>query len=97
MPETVDEATKTVRIMELQALQRRIQSELHGQAVGMIDDVLVDSVSRKRSAELSGRTGGNTVVNFPGSPEWLGRTARIRITRAGPNSLSGEAVRVLPA
>ena len=30
--------------------------------------------SRRRDWELSGRTSGNTVVNFPGQAEWLGRT-----------------------
>ena len=55
---------KTARIVALQALQRQIQSELHEAAVGSDVDVLVDSVSRRQSAELSGRTMGNTVVNF---------------------------------
>ena len=65
---------KTRRIVALQALQREIQLELHAAAVGSEFDVLVDSVSRRRDWELSGRTFGNTVVNFPGPREWLGRT-----------------------
>ena len=52
--------------MALQALQREIQLELHEAEVGSTVDVLVDSVSRRREWELSGRTFGNTVVNFPG-------------------------------
>ncbi len=43
------------------------------------------------SSELAGRTTGNVVVNLPGNPEWVGRTIAVRILRAGPNSLSGEA------
>ncbi len=54
--------------------------------------MLVDSVSRRRDWELSGRTSGNTVVNFPGPREWLGRTVPVRITRAGAFSLGGEAI-----
>ena len=57
--------------MALQARQREIQTRLHAEAVGTVVDVLVDSVSRRRDGELSGRTGGNTVVSFPvpaGSP-----------------------------
>jgi tRNA-2-methylthio-N6-dimethylallyladenosine synthase len=91
-PDDVDEGEKTTRIVALQALQRAIQLELHGRAVGTQVDVLVDSVSRRRDWELSGRTFGNTVVNFPGTREWLGRTIPVRITRAGANSLSGEAL-----
>jgi tRNA-2-methylthio-N6-dimethylallyladenosine synthase len=87
----VCEEEKTRRIVALQALQRQIQLELHEAAVGTEVDVLVDSVSRRRVWEVSGRSSGNTVVNFPGPATWLGRTVPVRITRAGANSLSGEA------
>jgi tRNA-2-methylthio-N6-dimethylallyladenosine synthase len=58
-------------------------------------DVLVDSRSRRRDWELSGRTGGNTVVNFAGAPHWIGHIVSVRITAANPNSLKGEAARPL--
>ena len=82
-PEDVTDADKTRRIVALQALQRDIQIEMHQAEVGSRVQVLVDSVSRRRDWELSGRTFGNTVVNFPGPREWLGRTVAVRITRAG--------------
>ena len=88
----VPEAEKTRRIVELQALQREIQLKLHEAAVGETFEVLIDSGSRRRESELSGRTSGNTVVNLPGPREWLGRTIPVTIRRAGPNSLWGEAV-----
>ncbi len=94
MPDDVPEEEKTRRIVELQALQREIQHDLHQRAVGTVERVLVDSTSRRRSHELSGRTGGNTVVNFPGDPAWLGRLADVRITAAGPNSVRGDVVHV---
>ena len=97
MPDDVTEAEKTARIVALQSRQREIQSALHAASVGQVVDVLVDSVSRRRDGELSGRTGGNTVVNFPlpagsqaGPDLWLGRTVPILVTRAGPNSVAGE-------
>ena len=90
----MSEVEKTRRIVELQALQREIQSDLHRQAVGRVEQVLVDATSRRRDHELSGRTSGNTVVNFPGDPSWLGRLAQVRITAAGPNSVRGEVVEV---
>lgn len=89
MPDDVTEADKTRRIVELQALQREIQFDLHRRAVGRVEPVLVDATSRRREDELSGRTSGNTVVNFPGRPEWVGRFASVRITDAGPNSVRG--------
>jgi len=98
LPDDVSETEKTARIVALQSLQREIQLGLHQAAVGTVVEVLVDSVSRRREMELSGRTTGNTVVNFPvpadtpaeGAREWVGRTVRVRVKRAGPHSLWGE-------
>ncbi len=91
LPDDVSEDEKTQRIVELQALQRGVQHALYCQHVGEIEEVLVDSRSRRRESELSGRTSGNTVVNFPGEPDWLGRLVPVRIVAANPNSLKGEA------
>ena len=91
LKDDVPEDVKGRRLIELQALQKQIQWGLHKDAVGLVFDVLVDSRSRRHASELAGRTTGNVVVNLPGDPEWLGRTVPIRILRAGPNSLWGEA------
>jgi tRNA-2-methylthio-N6-dimethylallyladenosine synthase len=92
MPDDVSEEEKTERIVELQALQKRIQGELFAKAIGRVEDVLIDSRSRRRDWELSGRTSGNTVVNLSGNPEWIGELIPVRITAANPNSLRGEAI-----
>ncbi|HJU43283.1 MAG TPA: tRNA (N6-isopentenyl adenosine(37)-C2)-methylthiotransferase MiaB [Vicinamibacterales bacterium] len=92
MPDDVTDAEKTRRIIALQALQRSIQSDLFQRSIGQTRQVLVDATSRRREWELTGRTSGNTVVNFPGPPEWLGRFMQVVIRRAGPNSVWGEPV-----
>ena len=92
MPDDVPDDEKTRRIVALQSLQREIQGRLYAAAVGRTLGVLVDSRSRRREWELSGRTSGNTVVNFSGEPDWIGRIIPVRITAANPNSLRGEAV-----
>jgi tRNA-2-methylthio-N6-dimethylallyladenosine synthase len=89
LPDDVSEAEKTRRIVELQAVQKEIQGRLYAQAVGTVQDVLVDARSRRRAWELSGRTSGNTVVNFHGEPRWIGSIMAVRITGANPNSLRG--------
>ena len=93
LPDDVTEEEKTSRIVQLQTLQREIQSRLHQQMVGTHVDVLIDSVSRRRDGELSGRTSGNVVVNFPppseGEPSKVGQLRRVRIERAGPHSVWG--------
>lgn len=92
MPDDVGEEEKTRRIVHLQRMQKRIQQALHDAAVGTRVEVLVDGISRRRDWELSGRTSGNTVVNFAGRPEWMGRLVPIDIRRAGAFSLWGEGV-----
>ena len=108
MPDDVREEEKTARIVALQSLQRAIQTRLHEQAVGSTVEVLIDSVSRRHGAEISGRTSGNTVVNcivseLAASPDsriatrgnasdWIGRTLDVHVLRAGPHSLWGQAV-----
>jgi tRNA-2-methylthio-N6-dimethylallyladenosine synthase len=92
MPDDIPEAEKTRRIVALQGLQRSIQSDLFQRSIGSTHQVLVDATSRRREWELTGRTSGNTVVNFPGPPAWLGRFMQVRIERAGPNSVWGEPV-----
>ena len=89
LPDDVSETEKTRRIVALQALQREIQSELNAKMVGRTVDVLVDAGSRRREAELSGRTSTNVAVNLPGPTEWIGRTLPVRIERAGPHSVWG--------
>jgi tRNA-2-methylthio-N6-dimethylallyladenosine synthase len=92
LPDSVPEKEKTARIVALQALQKRIQGELFQASVGRTFDVLIDSHSRRRDWELSGRTSGNTVVNFTGRDQSIGEIVPVRITGANPNSLRGEAV-----
>jgi tRNA-2-methylthio-N6-dimethylallyladenosine synthase len=97
-PDTVSETEKSRRLLALQALQKDVQTELHEADVGRRVEVLVDASSRKRHWELSGRTSGNTVVNFPvpgdaaDGGSWLGRLVAVEITEAGPNSLRGRVV-----
>ncbi len=90
LADDVPEVEKTRRIMTLQALQRDQQMRTHEAMIGRVEPVLVDGPSRRRAWEVSGRTGGNTVVNFAGPAEWIGRVVRVRITAAAPNSLRGE-------
>jgi tRNA-2-methylthio-N6-dimethylallyladenosine synthase len=100
LPDDVSEDDKTARIVSLQSMQRSIQTSLNEAAVATTMDVLVDSASRRQDREISGRSGGNTVVSFPVPDEerttdpvsWIGRTVPVLITRAGPYSVWGSAV-----
>ena len=91
LADDVPEAEKTRRILALQQLQGEMQGAWFTAAVGTVVDVLVDGRSRRRAWELTGRTSGNTVVNFAGPVEWIGRLIPVAITEAAPNSLRGAA------
>ena len=90
MQDDVAEDEKTSRIVALQALQKDVQAELYRATIGRLEHVLVEARSRRREWELSGRTSGNTVVNFSGDPSLIGTIVPVRITGANPNSLRGE-------
>jgi len=90
MQDDVGEDEKTRRIVALQALQKDVQAELYQAAIGRHETVLVEARSRRRDWELSGRTSGNTVVNFSGEASLIGTIVPVRITGANPNSLRGE-------
>ncbi len=92
LEDDVPEAEKTRRIVALQALQRDIQTRLNADLSGRTVHVLVDSASRRRETELSGRTSTNVVVNLPGPPAWIGQTMAVRVERAGPHSVWGRRV-----
>ena len=89
MPDTVSEIEKSRRLAALQAAQQRIQRALHESMVGRTVTVLADARSRRRADEYSGRTSGNTVVNFPADAGGIGRMIDVEIKRAGPNSVWG--------
>ncbi|HXL76756.1 MAG TPA: tRNA (N6-isopentenyl adenosine(37)-C2)-methylthiotransferase MiaB [Burkholderiales bacterium] len=86
----------TPRDVKLQRLQR-LQAQLEAQArsiseamVGTTQRVLVEGFSKKTETEVSGRTGNNRVVNFPGAADLVHTFVEVKITRALPHSLRGE-------
>jgi len=97
LADDVTEAEKTSRIVALQQLQAAIQIEIYAGMVGRTEEVLVDGVSRRRDWEVTGRTGGNSVVNFAGANDQIGQLIEVRITGHGPNSLRGEAISLAPS
>ena len=90
MPDTVSESEKGRRLIELQSLQSDIQLSINKSSINKTFEVLVDSRSKKKPDEFSGRTTHNTVVNFPGKIKWIGKPVNVEILKAGPHSLWGE-------
>lgn len=92
MRDAVPEAEKSRRLQVLMDAQRRIQTARNEALVGEEFEVLVDNRS-SRDGQWSGRTSGHKTVNFAAAgQELLGQYRRVRVTRAGANSLVGELI-----
>jgi tRNA-2-methylthio-N6-dimethylallyladenosine synthase len=59
---------------------------------GKVFEALVESESTKKSSRLEGRLENNTIVNFDGPKELIGRFINLEITQAHPFYLSGKIV-----
>ncbi|MGI8587320.1 MAG: tRNA (N6-isopentenyl adenosine(37)-C2)-methylthiotransferase MiaB [Chloroflexia bacterium] len=87
---------KMARLHEIERLQERLGRELNGALVGTVQEILVEGRER---GKWTGRTRGNKIVFFPGTPSEPHRGAlrRVLITEAGPWSLTGELAEPVPA
>lgn len=88
---------KSRRLDILQRRQREITLENNRLRVGGVYDVLVDGASKKHEHQVHGRTTHNVIVNFDGPRELTGSIVKVRITRANPNSLTGELLASPPS
>ncbi len=94
LPDQVPEEEKTRRLMALQEKQRAIQIRRNSELIGKVEEVLVEG-RHESLGQWVGRTSQNRVLNFTyeGAGEaLLGRYLPVMVTRAGPNSLVGEAI-----
>ena len=94
--EPVAEPIAGERLQRLLGVQQAIQHELNEGLVGSVQEILVTGFG-KRAGELSGRTPCHRIVHFATNPDVsirLGELVDVKITRAMPNSLAGEVVRV---
>jgi len=87
----VPDDEKGRRLAEVQERQREIQLRRNKMLIGSEFEVLVDGF-QPRLQQAMGRTTQNQTVNFPGSPDLVGRYINVRVIAAGPNSLVGTRV-----
>jgi tRNA-2-methylthio-N6-dimethylallyladenosine synthase len=92
MDDDVSHEEKSARFLELEKVQKRLQSESLSRYNGRIVSVLAEKISAKSDHDLSGHSTCHRVVNFSGLPEMLGNIVDVRITEAKANPLYGETV-----
>ncbi|MEO8136129.1 MAG: TRAM domain-containing protein, partial [Betaproteobacteria bacterium] len=90
LADQVPAAVKQQRLARLQARLEDLYQDYSRQMTGSVQRVLVEGRARKDASELSGRTGNNRVVNFPGPSRLIGQFVDVTITAALPHSLRGE-------
>jgi tRNA-2-methylthio-N6-dimethylallyladenosine synthase len=89
-PDKVPEEVSRRRLMELQALQRRITCKRNKIWEGRTVEILVEGRSKTNAAESMGRTRTNHIVNFPGKSHPVGSLVRLRIEKPLAHSLRGD-------
>ncbi len=92
-----DNTPDDIKLARLQRLQAQIIANAKAISlamVGTVQTVLVEGLSRKDKAELTGRTENMRIVNFAGSERLMGQMVAVRIVGVQPNSLRGEVVTV---
>jgi len=91
----VDDTPLAIKSQRLQTLQKKLEQmskSISQSMVGTVQQVLVESISKKDSQQLSGRTENYKVVNFTGNSRLIGHMVSVKITECLANSLRGEIV-----
>jgi len=92
MTDDVPDKIKTRRLQEIIKIQGRLSAGSKQQSVGKTYEVLAESISKKSSAELSGRNSQNMVVVFPKGNYMSGDYVQVQITGCTPATLIGVPV-----
>jgi tRNA-2-methylthio-N6-dimethylallyladenosine synthase len=83
------EQVKEDRLAKVLELQKSLGIRKNKKFIGTIQEVLIDSYSKK-GGTLSGRARGNKVVNVEAPTPCIGSFINVRITSVGESSLSGQ-------
>jgi tRNA-2-methylthio-N6-dimethylallyladenosine synthase len=89
LPNRVPREESMARLRELQSVQKRITCEKNRALEGTKAEVLVEGLSKNSTAELTGRTRSNKIVNFRGDRNLVGELVEVEVVKGYANSLKG--------
>ena len=92
MPDQIPVDVATDRIQRLIALQEKRQLERQARFVGTEERVLVESLSRRSDAFVSGKGRHGISITLPGSEKDIGQIVPVRVTGQKNNTLTAERV-----
>lgn len=90
MDDPIPAEEKSKWFNELLKTQERIASERSAAMVGKTYEVLVEDETKEGNGMLTGRTGGNINIDFPGDKALIGTYTKVKVTNAMNWLLSGE-------
>ncbi len=90
MEDDVPFEEKKSRLIQVQALQKKIQLEKNQSLIGHTQKILCTGKSKKDPRVYSGRNAGYQVVNFHSESDVLNKFVQVKILSCGPYSLLGE-------
>ena len=92
----VSKQEKAARFIQLEELQRRIQTKIYRSYIDTKVEVLVERVSTRRADDITGHTTCNKIINFNSEGSdiaaLVGKVVTVTVTEAKPNSLYGRMV-----
>jgi tRNA-2-methylthio-N6-dimethylallyladenosine synthase len=89
LPDLVPYSEKSRWFSVLLKTQEEIASVRCSETVGKTFEVLVENETKEGNGMLTGRTGGNGNIDFPGSPELIGTYRNVTVTEAKNWILTG--------
>lgn len=92
MTDQVPADVAQARLERLLKAQEAAQAEAQKRFLGMEEEVLVESLSRRSDKAVSGKGLHGVSVTFPGTEADIGQIVRVRITECANNTLRGEHI-----
>lgn len=92
MTDQVPADVAQARLERLLKAQEAAQAEAQKRFVGIEEEVLVESLSRRSDKAVSGKGLHGVSVTFPGTEADIGQIVRVRITECANNTLRGERI-----
>ena len=92
-PDDISEEVKTKRLTEIIDLQNKLSLISNQKHVGKVHRVLVEAVSKRSDAHLSGRNTENKVIVFPRKQYKPGDYVDVMVTQCTSATLIGETIK----
>lgn len=93
MKDQVDPEVSSRRIQELIRLQEELQKETMGRFIGQEEEILVEGLSKRSDAEISGKGRHGISVTTSGTSDEIGKIVKCRITGLKNNTLTAARIR----